>query len=322
MTVTGDGSVGVRADGQRVGFAGLHTCGSVWACPCCNSRIQGVRSLELGVGLAAHHAAGGGAAFGAFTLRHHASQALPPLFDALTYASQRIGRDRKVRALRDALGYLGTITATEVTDGHNGWHPHRHPIVLFRRPVDLSALVGLHSAMQRAWRAGAVRRGLEAPLDRNQVLMPVTFDALGDYLTKSMWTPAGVAFEATASQLKRGRRSSRNPWQLLEDARRGDADALDRWNAYEQGTRGRRALTWSPGLRDALGVGQEASDEEIAAAEVGSVADEGIRVLDWSPVAHDPSLGAGLLNAVTPAGDWHAGRRFCDAHSIPWEDRA
>jgi hypothetical protein len=321
VTVTPDGSVGVRANGESVGFAGLHTCGSVWACPCCNSRVQRFRGLELGVALASLHANGGGAAFGAFTLRHHQGQALPYLFESLAYSSQRIARDRTVRRLRESMGYLGTITASEVTWGQsNGFHPHRHPIVAFDRPPAPDALVELHFAMRRAWIAGAVRKGLEAPLDTHQVLMPVGFDGLGDYLTKSTWSPEGVASEATFSQAKKGRRKGLTPWQLLEYARKGDADALDVWNAYEKGSKGRRALTWAPGLRDRLGIGSEASDEEIASEEVGDASDTGFRITDWGAVVRRPAAGAELLNAVTPAGDWSAGRAYCRTHGIPFED--
>jgi hypothetical protein len=33
-----------------------------------------------------------------------------------------------------------------------------------------------------------------------------------------------------------------------------------------------------------------------------------------------PAAGAELLNAVTPAGDWSAGRAYCRTHGIPFED--
>lgn len=48
VTVRGSGHVDVRKTADAVGFAGLHTCGSVWACMVCNAKIQAVRRLELG----------------------------------------------------------------------------------------------------------------------------------------------------------------------------------------------------------------------------------------------------------------------------------
>lgn len=324
VTVTADGRVGVRANGDSVGYAGLSTCGSVWACPVCNSRIQSVRRLEVGVALANLHANGGGAAFGAITVRHHAGQRLDSLLTGLTYGIARIGQDKTVRSLRAEMGYIGRIQALEVTFGANGWHPHRHPLPMFSTPPTEGQLIDLHLAEFRAFRAGVVKKGFESPLDVAQVLMPVSPDsgaALGDYFAKSQYSTQGVAFEVTSTQTKNGKKGSRTPWELLESARiMGDADDLDRWNEYEEALRGKRALTFSRGLRDLLGVGKEATDEDIADSEVGDRNDTGFMVSDWSPIARRPELGAGLLNAVTPAGNWAAGRDYARLNGIPLEE--
>lgn len=324
VTVTGDGRVGVRANGESVGYAGLSTCGSVWSCPVCNSRIQAVRRLEVGVALASVHANGGGAAFGAITVRHHAGQPLAGLLEALTYGIARIARDKTVGSLRDAMGYIGRIQALEVTIGRNGWHPHRHPLPIFERPVSQGALIELHLAEFRAFSRGVEKRGFEAPSILANVMMPVdlsTGDTLGDYFAKSEYSIAGAAWEAASSSTKKGRNGSRTPWQLLDSVRlTGDADDLDLWNEYELALRGKRALTFSRGLRDRLGIGAEATDEQIAEAEVGDRFDTGFYVTDWAPIARDASLGAGLLNVVTPAGNWQAGRDFCRDHGISIEE--
>lgn len=324
VTVTSDGRVGVRADGQSVGYAGLSTCASVWSCPVCNSRIQAVRRLEVGVALTNLHANGGGAAFGAVTVRHHAGQRLDGLLASLTYGIARIGRDKAVKALRDRMGYLGRIQALEVTVGANGWHPHRHPLVMFSTPPGQEALAELHFAEFRAFRAGVVKMGYQSPLDLGQVLMPVSLgsgETLGEYFAKSQYSAESVAFEATSTQTKFAKGGGRTPWQLLESVRTsGDADDLDLWNEYEIAMKGKRALTYSRGLRDLLGVGQEATDEEIADAEVGDRDDTGFYVTDWGVIRQLPELGAGLLNAVTPAGNWSAGREYARLHGIPLEE--
>jgi hypothetical protein len=325
VPVRPDGRVGVRANGESVGFAGLHTCGSVWACPVCNVKVQNVRRLEVGVALANLHANGGGAAFGAVTVRHHRRQALGELLPTLTYAIGRISRDKTVTELRRRMGYLGRIQALEVTHGNAGWHPHRHPLLCFERPVTPAEVTELHVAEFRAFRAGVVAKGHDAPLMSGQHLAPVDMstaaERLDEYFTKSGWSPEGVGFEMTGAQSKRARFGSRSVWQLLNDvAQTGDADALDLWNEYERATKGKRALTFSRGLRERLGIGQEATDEDIADAEVGDTDDTGFYVTDWAPVAAQPALGAGLLNAVTAAGDWDAGRRFCQDWGIPYAD--
>lgn len=321
VTVTTDGSVGVRANGESVGFSGLSTCGSVWSCPVCNSRIQSVRRLEVGVALANVHANGGGAAFGAITVRHHAGQRLDGLLAALTYGIGRIAQDKAVKRFRVDMGHIGRIQALEVTHGSHGWHPHRHPLVMFSTPPDPDQLAQLHMAEFRAFSAGVRHLGYESPLDVAQILTPVTpgtAETLGDYFAKSVYSHDAAAWELTSTQTKSGRKKgSRTPWELLDSARlMGDMDDLDLWNDYEVATKGKRALTFSRGLRDLVGLGKEASDEDIADAEVGDADDTGFRVLDWSPVASRPELGAGLLNAVTPAGNWAAGREFCRLNGL------
>lgn len=324
VVVTADGRVGVRADGTSVGFAGLATCASVWACPVCNSRVQAVRRLEVGVALANVHANGGGAAFGAITIRHRKGQRLDGLLAALTYGIARIARDKTVAKLRSEMGHLGRIQALEITSGQHGWHPHRHPLVLFSSPPDPGQLALLHVAEFRAFRAGVVSRGYDAPLDVAQVLMPVepnTDEALGKYFTKSTYSHDAAAWELTSTQTKKAKSDSRTPWQLLDSARMtGDADDLDLWHEYEKASRGKRALTFSRGLRDLVGIGAEATDDEIAAEEIGDKHDTGFYVTDWSPIRANAALGAGLLNAVTPAGNWAAGRAYAAAHGIPTEE--
>lgn len=320
VPVTGHGMVAVRANGESVGFAGLATCGSVWSCPVCNSRVQAVRRLEVGVALANVHANGGGAAFGAITVRHELGQGLEGLLGALTYGISRIAQDKRVRALRVEMGHIGRIQALEVTHGAFGWHPHRHPLVLFTSPPDPDKLAELHMAEFRAFRAGVVRRGYAAPLDLAQLLTPVTpgsDETLGEYFTKSTYSHDAASWELTSTQTKSAKKGSRTPWQLLDSARMaGDADDLALWTEYEEALKGKRALTYSRGLRDLVGLGAEATDEQIADAEVGDKHDTGFWVADWAPIRHNARLGAGLLNAVTPAGNWAAGREYARRHGI------
>lgn len=320
-----DGHVQVRANGSAVGFAGLATCGSVWADPVCNAKIQAVRRLEVETAITVVLGQGGGAAFGAYTLQHGPRSPLDPLWRSLSACWEAVTRDKTVRRLRAALGLVGTIRAAEVTHGRNGWHPHLHPVHLFARPVSGGEVAALHAVQERAWIAAAGRLGLSAPSGRAQHLHAVHGAAggsLGDYFVKSTYArPASsVAWEATSTQTKSRTRAgdSSTPWDLLRAVYDdGDADALDLWHAWEVGSKGKRALTWSRGLRSAVGLDGEASDDAIATAEVGSVEDTGFTVTDWSPVRAAPELGGQLLTVIDGGRNWSAGREFCRAHSIP-----
>jgi len=328
VTISPDGSVQVRANGAAVGFAGLASCGSVWVCPVCNAKVQAVRRLEVGVALATV-LVGGGAAFGAYTLRHHVGSGLDGTWRGLSKCWEAVARDKSVRRLRASAGYLGTIRAAEVTLGVNGWHPHLHPVHLFSRPVSAAEVAALHGAQFRAWAAAAARLGLSAPSDAAQDLHLVTgataHDELGDYFTKASYAPTveAVGWEMTSTQTKSRTRAkdSRTPWDLLRAVYLdGDADALDLWRTWERDSKSKRALTWTRGLRRLVGLDVEATDEEIAEREIGSRADVGMVVTDWAPVTRDARLGAGLLAAVGAAGNWDEGRRFADAHGIEWRE--
>lgn len=317
--ITSDGSVQVRANGAAVGYAGLASCGSVWACPVCNAKIQAVRRLEVGVAITWAT----GAAFGAYTLRHRAGQDLAALWRSLSKCWQAVARDLKVRTVRARLGHVGIIRAAESTHGGHGWHPHLHPVHLFERPVTVDEVAELHEVQFRAWAAAAGRLGLDAPTFAAQDLHVVTGDAgqvLGDYFTKASYAPAeSVGWEMTSTQTKARTRDqgSRTPWDLLravyED---GDADALDLWHTWEKGSKGKRALTWSRGLRALAGLDAEASDEDIAEEVVGSDADAGFDVVDWAPIRASPGLGGRLLSVIGKGKDWTAGRTFCREHGI------
>lgn len=322
--ITPDGSVQVRANGAAVGYAGLATCGSVWACPVCNARIQAVRRLEVGTALA-WGLQDGGAAFGAYTLRHHAGSSLDATWRGLTACWQAVARDKTTRTLRAALHVTGTIRAAEVTHGANGWHPHLHPVHLFARPVSDDAVAALHSAQFAAWTRAADRFGLDAPTIAAQDLHRVTgaqaHAELGDYFTKASYAPSteAVGWEMTSTQTKSRSRSAdgRTPWDLLRSVyREGDADSLDLWHRWEADSKGKRALTWSRGLRERVGLDVEASDEEIAETEVGTAADAGFVITDWSPIRANPRLGAELLAVVGTRRRWEEGRLFCRTNGI------
>lgn len=330
VPVTTDGSVQVRRTAAgAVGYAGLATCGSVWACPVCNAKIQAHRRLQVGVGLANGLGDGGGAAFGAYTLQHRQGQPLAGLWGSLSACWKSVQQSRAVRAQRAAMGFYGSLRAAEVTHGANGWHPHLHPVHLFERPVTPAEVAALHRVEFRAWRSAAVRLGLSAPAAAAQDLHrvePERFgDAMGDYFTKAAYPVTAVGWEVTSTQTKTRTRAaaSRTPWEVLRDFyTTGDLADLDLWREWEKASKGRHALDWSRGLKARLRVDQvgDDSDEDTAGAVVGTKDDTGFWVTDWAPVVATPALGARLLGVVAGEG-WDAGRDFCTAHGISWETR-
>ena len=327
VVVAPGGIVGVRKKGEAVGYAGLATCGSVWACPRCSARIMAVRRMELGVLISWAVDRGMTVVFGTVTLRHRKGQGLAELWAALNKGQQGVTQARKVRRLRDELGRVGYVRATEVTYGGNGWHPHIHTIQLFDGEVSQEQLDELRDAEFAVWKRQALNRGLGAPVKKRYELRKVV-DAerkFSDYFTKSVYDPSveraakSVKFEMTGSLTKKGRRKeSRTPWQVLEDfGRTGDMDDLDVWHEFETASKGKRALVWSPGLKDLIKV-EDVKDETIAENELGSLADTLFGVADWSPIVRRPELGSLLLGAVQRGG-MSEGLAFCREHGIAVE---
>lgn len=325
-----DNAVHVRQGASQgaAGYAGLASCGSVWACPRCSARILSERRLELGVLMAAAEAAGYALGFSTVTLRHKKGQSLSMLWDAVTKCYAGVGHSRKVRRMRDALNRVGQVRRFEVTHGDNGWHPHIHTIHLFDKEITQGQLNELADAEFAVWEAQAKKKGLGAPLRKNYDFKLVSSDrSVWDYFTKMSHTKrvegprkgGSIEMEMAAPMTKKGRRkTSREPFEILEDFRAtGDLDDLDLWLEFEKVSKGKRLLVWSRDLKAKFGVG-EVDDQEIAEREEGSDDDYLFSVMDWSPIARNSSLGGKLLGEVARGG-LQAGWEFCLKHGIPVE---
>lgn len=233
----------------RAGFDGLKTCASVWCCPCCSPRISARRKDDMDKLLSGARAEGHAVLMLTLTARHDRSMRLAPFLDALKRAKQKLRRRRDWAALP----LVGSVTATEVTHGGNGWHPHFHEILLLDcGPADALARV---EGLRAAWLASLAAVGLSG---ERAALQVQSAQAAGAYVAKF-----GAADEIALHGQKRGRNGSRGPWQLLDDARDGDARAAAAWIEYALAFRGRRQLVWSPGLKARFGI-EDVPDDQAA----------------------------------------------------------
>jgi hypothetical protein len=73
-----------------------------------------------------------------------------------------------------------------------------------------------------------------------------------------------IEHELVKAPSKLGSSEHRTPTQLLRDYVQGDRGAGNLWREYAVTFKGKRQLVWSRGLRVALGLAQEKTDEEIA----------------------------------------------------------
>jgi hypothetical protein len=301
---------------------GLMKCARIWLCPVCSATIRHGRAEEITRAVVAWIQQGGTALLVTFTARHAASDQLATLMDAIqgTRADKAKGLTRKPGAyqrlitggtwagrpergqdgIRDRVGYIGMIRATEVTVGQiNGWHPHIHAIVMVggrtegeradKRIVETfepsaSAMAELEGHFRGVWtnHLAKVDRSFK-PSDKHGVdfkRLETVQDAqdLGKYIAKVQDGDKTIspANEVARGDLKSGREGNMTPFQMLGrigDLMGGmtenDADGqgslewcMARWWEYEKAVKGRRAIEWTRYLRPLLGLDGGDTDED------------------------------------------------------------
>ena len=304
-----DGNVKVlvtpTAEGPRVGFSGLATCGSVWSCPVCANKIAARRSEEIAAAIRKWEAMGGRVAMVTLTMRHQRGQRLTDLWDCLsaswgavirgtwvedqekygTPIFRRIlsGKNKGEIVTENRIGWLRAAEATHPVV--NGWHVHLHTLLFLKGDPDLD---GLSKAMFQRWRTRLVGLGMTAPIASKGGLDARWIDAgddsaVSEYLSKATYDGAlRAGFElARGGQKKAG---GATPFEMLANVcenldnaddgvlqLRAECD-LARWWEWEEASKFRRQMTWSRGFRDFLRLEDEATDEEIA-AEDGTTAE-------------------------------------------------
>jgi hypothetical protein len=257
LRITGEG------DERIAGYAGLVTCGSVWACPCCSAKIAARRAEELSKVMRTVLTNGGSASLITLTMRHHSGHKLKDLWQALSAAWHGVISGKQWMADQELGGLLGWVRVVEATHGRNGWHLHVHALVCWDRAVPLQLAQEIGHRMWQRWTRVLERKGLTSWKHRGGVdvrMATLGTDNLAHYFNK-------LAREVTYSHMKEAR-GGRSPFKILTDGlETGDASDLDLWAEWEQASYGRRQLTWSLGghdLRKLADLGSEQSDEEIA----------------------------------------------------------
>lgn len=304
--------VTVRMTDGVAGYVGLLTCGSVWVCPVCSAKIMMRRGLELAAGVDWWLTQGGRLLMATTTARHHAGHELPELLDAVVKAWGSVTSGKAWVRERETLGMVGYVRDLEVVHSlRNGWHPHNHSLLFVGDQVDELAAARFERQAIGRWAAALNRRGYSSlPVGQRVDLISKDSDPaiLGRYLAKSpdkaFTVGQAVGYELTSTQSKSARTVGRTQWEIAQSAASGDSRDAMVWRTFEKATHGRRQLSWSRGLRDFLRIGQEESDEVIAAKVIGTEADSilSITPLGWTAVLARPGLALSLLLCLQQGG--------------------
>lgn len=269
----------------RPRLLGLLVCGSVWACPVCAAKITEGRRLEVRHAVAEHRAQGGEVYLLTVTFPHGRMDRLvteknelgerfgrPGSFDLLRSAMRKFHGGRAIKVLREHFGFVGSITAKEVTYGVNGWHPHGHSLWFAAAGNDVEKMQADLSVL---WRRACVLAGLDEPSP--EYGLRVSVGNVDEYVSK--W---GADSELTKWHMKRGRPDldrgglcGLTPWDLLSIAAEAEpvfvrpglvlppVTAAGLFREFVDATHGSAQLYWSAGLKDRYGV-SEFSDRELA----------------------------------------------------------
>lgn len=237
---------------KRASYSGLQTCGLVWRCPACAARISEARRRQVNDALSWAKGKGYGIAMMTLTARHGAGDPLKELLAAMKRAKRRFHKHRRWRTIKPRI--IAVLTATEVTHGKNGWHPHFHILLIFDGEEVRAEL----EALGDPWRASLRREGLDGAA--------AAFDcqdasAAGRYVGK--W---GAGEELTLSGKKRANGKGRTPLQLLEAHKAGSQEAGELWLEYVQAFHGRTQLHGLKPLLRLAGL-EDVTDAEAAADE-------------------------------------------------------
>lgn len=239
---------------------GVARCGGVWVCPVCAPQVLATRGADIQEAVRRWQEAGGTVWFVTGTVPHRKGDPLAGLLDRLQRMWRFAWTGPSGKGARDDCGVRFTVRTLEVTYGTNGWHPHVHGLWFCDGDTFDPA------KMAKRWRAAYGAEGLEGryvphvSFDVSKV-EPATDGEAGAYLAKAEW---GIGLEMTRADLKRG---SLTAPQVLELASTGEAEWVELWREYERATKRRNMIVWSRGLRDAVGLDDELTDEEAAAGE-------------------------------------------------------
>ncbi|MDQ1628090.1 MAG: hypothetical protein QOI54_1834 [Actinomycetota bacterium] len=280
---------GRRRTGQQVsvvsglrgaGFTGVAYCSSMWSCPVCSAVIRQRRAGELEAAVTPFLLAGGSGLLLTLTIPHSFEDSLQTTFGIVRDGWAKLRRNSAAQSAWERAGVVGSIKAVEITRGRNGWHPHLHVLILTQAPVVGAQLEDFTAAVQAAWIAGATPPGRSAPsaefgvnIQTLHVRGRLDQGRLVRYLAKvqdAAGQARGVGLEMTRGDLKRGRKTSSTPFELLEQLRAARLAGRGRryrhlaglWREYEQVTRGRHGILWSRGLKARLGL-RDVTDEQL-----------------------------------------------------------
>ena len=276
------GYVVIKKDKEtgKCSYSGVETCSSVWRCPVCASKISERRRQELSTAVDNWKAKGGEIWLMTLTTPHSITDNLKQLLLKQSKAITKLKSHRKYAVdFRSDFGLFGSVRSVEVTHSFaNGWHPHFHQLLFLERG---KSLFKARKLILKLWQSSCSRAGLDIPNHRGLDIR--SGDFASDYVSK--W---GLDFEIAKSNSKIGKKkTSRTPFQILNDYKNNNDDiSAFLFREYAEAFKGKRQLSYSRGLKDALNI-VEKSDIELNNEETAQCFELlKIHRSDWNLIIH------------------------------------
>lgn len=247
---------------ENFGYGGLFTCGSVWVCPVCASKISEHRRIELTEALTVAESKGLQVLHMTLTAPHHLGESLKSLLEKMAKARFLMLNRKPWKRLKIELGLCGSIRALEVTHSWvNGWHVHFHVLLFISESLTKEQIGFYKKSIFEQWLSACLTADLQAPSERHGVDLADGRSA-GEYVGK--W---GIEHEMTKAHIKKGNEGGLSPFDFLDKSAEGDKRYEALFKEYAKAFKGRRQLVWSRGLRELLKMEIEISDEKIAESQ-------------------------------------------------------
>lgn len=246
---------------EKAFYAGLMVCGSVWNCPICASKISERRRIELKTAYDKHLSEGGQVALLTLTFSHKKTDRLKDTLYLFNQATQKFFRGKRFDRIREKIGLIGRIRVFEITYGINGFHPHTHTALFYKKDMDLKLL---EKEMYDLWEKACQKVGLTTK--EKYGLNIENGEQANEYLSKhGTWS---LDQEMTKSHIKKAKNESMTPFDFLRQYLNTDNERyLGLFKEYAEAMKGKRQLQWSPGLKKQFVI-DDKTDEQIATEKI------------------------------------------------------
>jgi hypothetical protein len=191
-----------------------------------------------------------------FTLRHRLFDQCKPLRETVARSWQKMQAGDPWKRLKRNYGIAHTVRALEVTHGRNGWHPHIHVLLLTERELDVAEHEMMRVDLYERWAKKIESEGGSTEKGAFDLRRASTGAEAAAYVAK--W---GAGHEIAKGAQKDA--AGRSVWNLLK-ASEHDESAARLFREYAAAFFRARHLTYSRGSREAYGLRDAATDEELA----------------------------------------------------------